>query len=80
MSNRYSDCGLSVNPKRTRDGRSICGLPGKLYRVRGGVGSLPISSCKRHVKKLEKLGYEVVPLTPLEESVFPQGEQWKDPA
>jgi len=70
MSNRRSICGLSVDPKRTRDSRSICGLRGKPYLIRGGLGSLQISSCKRHAERLEKLGFEVLPLTPLEESAF----------
>ena len=70
MSNDYSVCGLSVNRKRTRDSGSICGLPGKPYCVRGGVGSLVIGSCQRHAKELEELGFEVLPLTPLEESAL----------
>jgi hypothetical protein len=70
MSNRCWACRLKVDPKRTSDGRSICGLPGKLYCIRGGVASLVEGVCRRHVKKLEKLGREVFPLTPLEESAF----------
>jgi len=61
------NCELVVDRKRTKDGRSVCNLPGQFYSVSGGVATLPcVRACRRHAERLEKLGLDVRQLTPLE--------------
>lgn len=63
-------CELRVNPRNTKDARSICGSAGRFYTVAGGVGKLVLYACTRHRAKLEKIGLSVIPVTPLEASAF----------
>jgi hypothetical protein len=62
-------CELGVSRFKTKDGRTVCGLPGKIYSISGGVGQLVVTCCKWHFRKLENV-FDVRELTPLEANVL----------
>jgi hypothetical protein len=61
-----NSCQLAVNPRKTKDSRSICGYPGRLYLVHGGVGKLALICCRRHARALGRCGLDVREASPLE--------------
>ena len=63
-------CELRVNPILTKDGRRICGKPGRFYTIAGAVGKLVIFACTRHARRLERVGLSVIQATPLEAAAF----------
>lgn len=63
-------CDLAVSPARTKDHRRICAKPGRFYQVTKGSGSLVLFSCRNHSRRLERLGFEIREVTPLEASAY----------
>lgn len=70
-------CGLRVSPRRTEPARAVCGRPGGYFWAGlegGGLSQVLITACRYHEKQLERSGFALVPLLPLEEQAARDGK------
>jgi hypothetical protein len=68
-------CDHAVSSRKTKDSRSFCLLPGRLYTVAGGVANVVMACCKRHARMLKRRGRSVIELTPLEVNALKQPKE-----